>query len=214
MLKHHSQKPSTNQPEQSEPRFEVVAEAEEVEEAARLVEALQPDILVLDLVLEGRSGFALLKELTRSKPNILTIVLSMLEEEHRVRQSFQCGACGYVRKADPPQSLIEAFKTVLAGERYVSPFFNNFLQGRALHRRSEDGKEDPLAILSARDREVFFQLAEGVPNREIAERLDISPRTVETHRARLMKKLGFKSNVSLVKFAIGHDLMISSAQCC
>ena len=68
--------------------------------------------------------------------------------------------------------------------------------------------------MSAREREVFFQLAEGVPNREIAERLDISPRTVETHRARLMKKLGFKSNVSLVKFAIGHDLMISSAQCC
>jgi len=194
--------------------FNVVAEAENAEKALELVQLHKPQFLVLDLGLPGRSGLEVIYELSQKQSKTTVIVVSMYEEETTIRQAISAGARGYLPKNSPPELLLSALKTVAQGKIFVPEHYNHILEELESMVQA-DGKVstrkalDPLSKLSKREREIFYLLADGSPNRVIAKKLFISPRTVETHRARIIKKLGFDSTADLIRYAIRNNLLKS-----
>lgn len=191
------------------PDVEVVGEATTGQEAYRLVTEHQPDILLLDLSLPDTSGIAVLKEIVRDDPQVRVIVLTMHNDAALIRAALAAGAKGYVIKTAADTELITAIRSVARGRTFVdldlSPDqLGSLLKTEAAAIKSEEG---PLSRLSKREREVFKQLALGHTNQEIADRLDISVKTVETYRARISEKFGFGSRAELVRFAIEAGLL-------
>lgn len=188
----------------------VVGEAGDAGDTLKLVSEMRPDLLVLDIGLPKRSGIDVLHEIRRQNLPTKVMVLSMYEDDDKVKQALSGGACSYVTKTASPAELRTALDTVRSGKIYLSKQFQHIdPQGLAKNSQASDesSESDPLEKLSPREREMFFLLAEGLPNRVIAKRLFISPRTVETHRARVIKKLGFHSNADLIRYAIKHGLV-------
>jgi len=194
--------------------FEVVGEAENAEKALELVGLHKPRFLVLDIGLPGRSGLEVIYELTQKQSKTAIIVVSMYEEEATIRQAISAGARGYLPKNSPPEQLLAALQTVMQGKLFVPDQYSHLLEeleemvhssGKVSTRKALD----PLSKLSKREREIFYLLADGSPNRVIAKKLFISPRTVETHRARVIKKLGFDSTADLIRYAIMNNLLKS-----
>lgn len=196
---------------ESDPRYELVAECSGADETVEIVERLGPDLLILDLGLPGKSGIEAIFELTQRRCSTKIIVLTMFEDDSKVRQSFSAGARGYILKNSSPQEFLKALEVVRNDGLYLSDRVSHLSSElealvASVGKRSEHDL-DPLAKLSKREREVFFLLADGIPNRVIAKKLFISPRTVETHRARVIKKLGFASTADLIRYAIRNNLM-------
>ena len=188
-------------------RYQVVGEAESADQTLELIESLKPDILLIDLGLSGKSGVEALYEIKAKGIPLTIAVLSMSTDENVARQARQAGAMTCISNDFNTEDLVNALDRAIDGERTVSPAFSHILQ--ALEQpKQKDPSNDPLAKLSRREREVFFLLAEGMPNRAIAKKLFISSRTVETHRARVIKKLEFKSTADLVKFGIKNNLLM------
>jgi DNA-binding NarL/FixJ family response regulator len=181
-----------------EPDLMVVDEAADGEDAIERAGRLRPDVLLLDIVLPGRSGIEILPELLLISPQTRVLVLSMQDDPAYVRQAFAAGASGYLLKEAADGELVQAIHEVAAGRRYVHPLLGARLAA-AEAASDELTQSDPL---SEREHAVLRLLALGHTNQEIAQMLFISIRTAETHRARIMQKLGLKSRAEIVRYAL------------
>jgi two-component system, NarL family, response regulator NreC len=176
--------------------LEVVGEAADAEAAVEQVRVEQPDVLLLDVVLPGRSGLDAIPDLQAAAPATRILMLSMQDDPSYVRRAFESGANGYVLKDAADSDLVQAVHDVADGHRYVHPSLGARLAAGA--RAGEGGTE----ALSGREHEVLRLLALGHTNQEIAKLLFISVRTAETHRARIMHKLNLATRAEIVRYAI------------
>jgi DNA-binding NarL/FixJ family response regulator len=183
------------------PDFRVVGQAADGPEAVRQAERLQPDVLVLDLMLHGLNGLEVARRVARRAPRTRIVMLSMHRDEAYVLASLQAGASAYVLKEAGTDELAQGIRAAAAGKRYLSPPLSEPALG-AYTKKAEGNPLDPFHTLTAREREVLQLTAEGQSGTEIAERLFISPRTVESHRANLMRKLGLRNLKEVVRYAV------------
>jgi two-component system response regulator NreC len=187
----------------AEDDIETVGEAPNAERA--VFEALEskPDVVLMDVVMPGKSGIDGLPALLQAMPDVRVLMLSMQDDPRYVREAFEAGASGYVLKEAADTDVVDAVRAVAAGERYVHPA----LGARLVAAESEERRRAESDPLSEREREVLRLLALGHTNQEIAALLYISVRTAETHRAHIMQKLGLSSRAELVRYALDHDLV-------
>ena len=186
---------------ETEPHFAVVGEASDGLEAVSLAERLKPDVLVLDLMMPGLGGNEVTEQVVKRSPNTRVVLLSMHVNEAHVLEALRKGASGFVRKDATAADLIRAIRDVAGGHLYLSPPFSDKAI-QAYRQRAEAAATDPYDSLSAREKEVLHLAAEGLGNTELGRRLGISPRTAETHRAHVMRKLGLHRQVDLVRYAL------------
>jgi two-component system response regulator NreC len=184
----------------------VVGEAADATEAYPLVDRLQPDLVIADLHLPGSDGVAMVRELVRRRKQQRVLVLTMRADARFAALALRAGASGYALKADTPEELRRALAAVSAGEHYVAPRLSGET-ARLLAMRSNGFDHSLIGDLSAREREVFDLLARGFEARAVAAQLCISVKTVDTHRTRIMRKLGVHSSAALILFAVRHDLV-------
>lgn len=183
--------------------LQVVGSFGEAEEAVRFAAREQPDVAILDIALPHASGIDVARQLREVSPDTHLLVLSMHSNPAYVQQALLAGALGYVAKESAGPVLVEAVRAVQAGMRY----FSEPLDGEAMQRfLTESGAQDPLAPLSAREREVLRHMVEGRTIAETAQKLGLSPKSVETYRSRMMTKLDMNDLPSLVKFAIRNGI--------
>lgn len=190
----------------AEPDFKLVGETGNGLEAAQLAERLKPDVLVLDVMLPGQSGLQVAFQVSQRSPGTRVIMLSIHANEGYVLEALRNGAAGYVLKDASAADLVQAVREVAAGRRYLSPPLSDLVI-EAYIRRAETATLDLYETLTAREREVLHLAAEGQTNAVIANRLGISPRTVETHRTHLMRKLGLRSQTDLIRYALQRRLI-------
>ena len=188
---------------EAQPDFQVVGEASAGIEAIRMVEMLRPDVLVLDLMMPGINGMEVIRQV-RALTKV--VILSMHNNEAYVLESLRNGAHGYVLKDATTKELIQAVIAASHGQRYLSaPFAERAIE--VYSRLTDNLETDPLDLITNREREVMILVAQGNSSPQIGEMLGISPRTVEVHRANLMRKLNFRSQTDLIRFAIKHGLL-------
>lgn len=166
-------------------------------------------LVVFEIALPGMSGIEFLRELQRRQLSVKTLAVSHVSSPDMITQALLAGAQGYVLKSGVFEELVEAIETVRSGnKRYLPPAIAHLAEVAPNSYGLSPEPDDPLADLSSREREVFHLLANGLQNTEIAKKLFISPRTVETHRARVVRKLGLSTNGELIRFAIKHGLSL------
>lgn len=185
--------------------YRVLAEAADGLTAIQAVEKFKPHLLFVDLSLPRLHGIDVLRQARSASPQTRVIVLSMHNDEPYVIEALRAGAAAYILKGSESSEIGRALAEVMAGRRYLSAELSEWAIN-ALATKSPD-QGDPLTTLSPREREVLQLAAEGLGNPEIAEKLFISPRTAETHRANLMRKLGLQTATDLVRFAIRRGLI-------
>ena len=186
---------------ETEPDFRLVGDAGDGLEAVRLAERLKPDVLIVDLMMPGLNGLEVARQVTQRLPKTRVLMLSMHASDAYVLEALKNGATGYVLKDSQASELIEAVRQVAASRRYLSPP----LSERAIElyvQKAESGTLDMYDTLTNREREVLQLAAESHSTSEIAERLFISPRTAESHRANLMRKLGLSTQTDLIRYAV------------
>jgi DNA-binding NarL/FixJ family response regulator len=183
------------------PGFEVVGEAADGIETPRRVERLKPNVLVLDLMLPGLNGLEVARQVSKRTPETRIVILSMHSNVAYVYEALQAGALGYVVKETGVQELVKAVRAAAAGQRYFSPPISEQAV-ETYHRHAAGSPLDLHDTLTTREREVLQLTAEGLSGTAIAARLFISPRTVESHRANLMRKLGVRNQKELVRYAV------------
>lgn len=191
---------------EAESGMQVIGETGDGLEAVRLVTQLQPDVLVLDLSLPGLHGLEVVRAVRKQAPQARVVILSMHATEAHVLQALRNGADGYVLKNCNASVLVQALREVAAGRRYLCPT----LSVRAVEAYAEYSPQAPLdqyEELTTREREVLQLAAEGHTTAQIAARLFISPRTVESHRGHLMHKLGLRTHTDLVLYALRRGLV-------
>lgn len=187
---------------ESQPGFEVVGEVADGAAALAALATTRPDVLVLDLSMPGMDGFELLQRARAAAPDVKRLVLSMHQDPEYVARAVREGADGYLLKDSAVQDLVNAIEAVRAGRTFYSPEVQ-----RSLSEVAYGGGASPLDELTTREREVLKCIAEGLSSKDIAARFDISTRTVETHRANLMRKLTVRSVAQLVRLAIREGLV-------
>ncbi len=188
------------------PRYRVVSQCSEGAAALRLIESEAPDIAILDLNLPDLFTLEVVRRVRQSGVATKIVVLSTRRDRKTVVEALRCGVNAFLLKSGPAHQLLEAFEQILEGGIYISPELELnkiFISG------SKASSDDPLQALSAREYQVFSLLCEGVRAKEIAARLSLSPKTVDTYRASLMRKLDIHDVAGLVKFAIQRDLTSS-----
>lgn len=175
-------------------------------ETVRLTERLKPDVVVLDLMMPGLSGLEALRIIRERSPRTRIVILSMYSSSAFIAQALQAGAIGYVLKGCTEENLVRSVKEAAAGRRFLSPPVTEIAID-AYIEQSRTGTFDAHETLTPRQREVLQLAAEGKTNAEIADRLNISPRTVENHRSMLMQRLGLQNQTELIRHAIRHGLI-------
>lgn len=193
---------------EAEPGYEVLGEAEDGLGAVRLVEQLNPDVLVIDVMMPGLGGLEATRQVTKRSPRTRVVVLSVHSNEPYVLEALRNGAAAYVLKTTSTNTLVEAVREVVEGRRYLSPpLTERAIEVYVERTNSTLQAIDRFDLLTGREREVLHLAADGCTNAEIGERLNISPRTAETHRTNLMRKLGLASQTELLKFAIKRGIV-------
>ena len=191
---------------EAEPDFSVLGEAGDGLEALQLVEQLQPDVLIVDVMMPGLTGLEVSRQVSQRLPQTRVIVLSMHANEVYVLEALRSGAVGYVLKDSSADEVVQAVRNVSQGQRYLSAS----LSERAIEvyvQKAQQTSLDDYETLTTREREVLHLAAEGHSNAEIAKTLSISPRTVETHRANLMRKLNLQNQTDLIRFALKRGIL-------
>ena len=186
--------------------FHVVGEASDGLEAVQLVERQKPDVLVVDVMMPGLNGIEVTRQVRQRVPHTRVVVLSMHASEPYVLEALRHGASGYVLKDASSDQLVHAVREVSEGRPYLSPP----LTERAIAayvERAQPATLDPHDLLTTREREVLQLAAEGLSNAEIAQKLTLSPRTVEMHRGNLTRKLDLQSQTDLVRYAIRRGII-------
>jgi DNA-binding NarL/FixJ family response regulator len=183
---------------EAQPDFEVCGEAVDGAGALALVERLRPDVIVLDLAMPELNGISAAAEFTARFPETRVVALTMHEEASYVRKALSAGASGYVVKRAVTEGLVRAVRAVAGGGRYIDPLLAGLLAEIAADLRPQ---------LSQREREVLTQIARGFGNNEIAIDLNISPRTVETYKARITEKLGLRTRSEIVAYVNSQGLL-------
>ncbi|MFH1008233.1 MAG: response regulator transcription factor [Candidatus Latescibacterota bacterium] len=186
--------------------FHVIGETGDGLAVVDMVERLKPDVLVLDLMMPGLNGSEITRRVRRRSPGTRVVVLSMYDNKAYVLETLEAGAMAYVLKVSPCEELVRAIREVAAGRRYLSPPLSEYVI-EAYVRRIRESRLDPCDTLTKREREVLCLAAEGHSSTAIADRLFISPRTAETHRANMMHKLGLHTRTELVRYAIQRGII-------
>jgi two-component system response regulator NreC len=184
----------------------VVGEAADGLEAVALVEQLQPDVLIVDLMLPSLSGLEVIRQVHKRFPHTQVIALSMHANESYVLAALRNGAEAYVLKDASSTEIVQAVREVLAGRRYLSPPLSQYAL-EAYIQKAKGAPLDSYETLTTREREVLHLAAQGETTPAIAERLSLSPRTVETHRTNLMRKLGLHSQTDLIRYGLQRGII-------
>jgi DNA-binding NarL/FixJ family response regulator len=182
--------------------MEVVGEADEGRDALRLAEEQRPDVVIMDVTMPGLNGIDAAAIIRERCPQCRIVILSMHRDAEHVHRAFAAGAAAYLLKGSASEEIIAATRAVMAGGRYLS----GELQLADRERSPRAGGPGPLESLSGREREVLQLVVEGHSSAEIARMVHLSPKSVDTYRSRLMKKLGVSDLPALVKFAVQHGL--------
>jgi DNA-binding NarL/FixJ family response regulator len=188
----------------ADPDLEVVGEAGTGEETLRLAEELNPDVVLLDIGMPAESGIETVRRLKAKLPALKVLFLTMHEEEGMLLEALGAGGDGYLIKRADEQEIVQAIRVVQRGDVYVHPAMTRALLSQA---ETTERPPEPIEPLSRREIDVLRLLARGNTNRQIAELLALSIRTIESHRANLMGKLGLSSRVELVTYAEEHGLL-------
>lgn len=192
---------------QTQPDIEIVAEASNGRDAVARARELQPDVVLMDISLPDVDGFQATQQIKRALPQTAVLALTMHESDEYFFKMLQAGASGYVPKKAAPTDLVSAIRTVHAGGVFLYPSLAKSLVQDYLGRARETDGRAALDGLTEREQEVLKLIADGLTNQEIAERLTISVKTVERHRANIMSKLNLHSRTELVKYAIRKGLI-------
>lgn len=192
---------------ESNPNFQVVGEAATGIEALKLAKELQPDLILLDLSMPEQGGLDALPRLREILPRVKILILTMHDDSQYLKQAIQRGASGYVLKKAADVELISAIEAVMRGEMYVHPTMTKHLLEDLLPSRGENEDAKLWKSLSEREQEVLKLVALGHTSAEIAERLSLSPKTVETYRARGVDKLGLHTRAALVRFTLKNGII-------
>jgi len=194
---------------ETQPDFNVVGETGDGLQVAPSVEQLRPDVLLLDLAMPHLNGLEVTRQVHNRSPKTRVLILSMYANEAYVQEALANGASGYILKDSTASELVRAVREVAAGRHYLSPPYSE----RAFESYIERAKKIPPDVyhmLTPRQREVLHLVAEGCTNHDIAALLSVSPRTVESHRASLMRKLGVRTQAELVRYAIERGILPQS----
>ncbi len=189
------------------PGLEIVGEAEDGRQAVLLAKELQPDLMIVDLSMPLLNGTEAIRQIKRRHPQIRAIVMTVHKSDEYVRATLDAGADGYLLKDDSHQELLAAIRSVSAGGTYLSPKICGRVVSGFLGQGTCQGSNVAWDALTDREREVLKLVAEGYKNREIAERLYVSVKTVEKHRANVMKKLDVHGAAGLTAYAIENGLV-------
>ncbi len=184
---------------------EVVADMGDGLEAVKYVQTSAPDLVLMDIAMPGLNGLDATARIVKELPTVRVILLSMYANEEYLQQALQVGVSGYLLKGAELAELELAIKTVARGERYLTPAVAKY--AIEAYRGKSEGPIGPLARLSMRQREILQLIAEGHTTKDIAQRLNVSVKTVETHRSQLMERLEIHDVPGLVRFAIGVGLV-------
>lgn len=191
---------------ESEPDFTVVAEARDGNEALNKTMLLKPDVIVLDISLPDIPGNEIARQIHSQNLTTRIVILSMHVKEAYVVESLNAGAMAYVLKGSDTTELVNAIRLAVQGLRFLSPPFTDELIEEYI-QKTKNQSFDLLETLTSRERQIMRLAASGCSNAEIAQRLIISPRTVEVHRAKVMSKLGLRSQAELIRYAIQHAVI-------
>ncbi len=192
----------------SYPDIQVVGEAETGEQAVSMAAALRPEVVVMDISMPGMNGIEATRTIRRRNPDVSVLALTMHEDDHYVFQLLRAGASGYVLKRAAATDLIEAVRAASRGEAFLYPSVARTVVQDYLRRiESGEATRERFDGLTAREREVLALIAEGHTNQEIANRLYISIKTVQTHRAHIFEKLDLHDRTELVRYAIRKGLI-------
>jgi DNA-binding NarL/FixJ family response regulator len=183
--------------------FEVIGEAGTGREAFEIAKKLKPDLVLIDISLPDQSGIQLTHEIRRVLPETRVMIVTMHLKIDYIAEAFQAGAMGYVVKESAPERLLQGLESVSKGEYFMDSSVSHKVVKKLMEFPAKKARISDAAYgtLGPREQEVMFLLAEGFSNKEIAEKLCISPKTVENHRASIMNKLGLRSTVELVRYA-------------
>jgi two-component system, NarL family, response regulator NreC len=184
----------------AQPDFQVAGDAGDGEEALKLVERLHPDVLVLDMVMPGINGIEVTRRVTQLSTTCAVVILSMYGAEGYVREAIEAGAKAYILKKDSAEELVKAIREVIAGRHYISPSLTRKAISSYVGMGSR--QTEPYQTLSARERQVLQMVAADSTSAQIAAELFISQRTVEFHRANIMRKLGLHTQRELTRYCI------------
>jgi DNA-binding NarL/FixJ family response regulator len=185
---------------------QVVGEAADGREALRLIGELRPDLALIDIAMPGLNGLEVVGRVAKEHPRTRVIVVSMHAQDEYVRRALVAGAAGYMLKHADGRELEMAIRSVAAGETWLSPSVSKKVVA-AYSENARGGAGDPLELLTGRQREILQLIAEGHSRKEIAQRLQLSVKTVENHRAQLVERLGKRSTAELVRWAIQHGIV-------
>jgi two-component system, NarL family, response regulator NreC len=195
---------------EDEPNFNVVGEAGGGLEAIQMASELKPEVLVVDIMMDDISGIEVARQVRENSPRTAIVVLSMYGDKKHVLEALQAGAKAYVVKKSVTSELIEAVRHVLVGRRYLGTSVSDVVVDAYLEKE-KSGPADPYDSLSNREREVLHLAAHSYTNAEMAERLCISRRTVETHRANAMRKLNLDNHTDLLRYALQRGILPKDA---
>ena len=189
-----------------EKEFRVIGESGDGLEAIHLVEQLQPEVLVLDLMMKGMNGIEVTRQVLKHSPKTAVVMLSMYGNDGYVYEALKAGARAYVLKESTSDQLVRAIREASVGHRYLSPpLSENTVEKYA--KKAESSVTAPHDALTNREREVLYMAAQGLTNIDIANRLFISRRTVEVHRSSMMQKLGLNTQTDLIRYALQHGIL-------
>jgi two-component system, NarL family, response regulator NreC len=192
---------------ESDPEFEVVAEAATGVEAAKLAETSHPDVAVVDIAMKLLNGIEATKQIIRHSPATAVLILSMFSEDRYVIRAVKAGARGYLLKDSVEEDLLRAIRLVHSGQSFFSPLVARILLDGYARELKAHQAEDRFELLTERERQIYQLLAEGISNKVIAHMLCLSLHTVETHRVRLMEKMDVHSAAELVLSAVRRGLV-------
>lgn len=192
----------------AQPDLHVIGEAGNGGEVLSKAAQLQPNLILLDLSMPGLGGLDVVSLLRRSLPDARILILTMHDDESYVRQALREGASGYLLKKAADNELLDAIRVVMRGEVYIYPSLTRTLLDDILPMYVDD---NPWASLSEREQEVLLLVARGHTSADIAEKLSLSSKTVDTYRARGLEKLGLRSRAALVQFVLSHHLLNDSS---